>query len=281
MNDASGPLLGVLVVIQILEYTFTISEDEVDALEEKLLLFETVKFCFVRVAGKVFLKLYLSGGEEPPDFLGSRLVEVKSLKPSDWLEEAEEFQQPFELVDGVVVDPTDSIKEGDGIVLRISPGLAFGTGRHVTTKMAARLLCRVIEPGMHVLDLGCGTGILAILAARLGAERVVAVDNDPLAVQKALEEVEKNRVDVNVVLSDAFDKVEGIYDVIVSNMYAEILLEIVKKAKNFLYNGGYLILSGILREKSLAIANVAQAYDYELIENLGDGEWCAMLLKSV
>ena len=71
MNDASGPLLGVLVVIQILEYTFTISEDEVDALEEKLLLFETVKFCFVRVAGKVFLKLYLSGGEEPPDFLGS------------------------------------------------------------------------------------------------------------------------------------------------------------------------------------------------------------------
>jgi len=155
------------------------------------------------------------------------------------------------MIDGVVVDPMEhDLKVPEGtILLKIPQGLAFGTGLHQTTKMSASYLKKYLKPGMDVLDLGCGSGILAILAKKLGANRVLAVDNDPLAIEVASENALRNNVDIEVRFSDLFSNVDGKYDIIVSNIVAEILVVMLQQARNYLKSNGILILSGIILPK--------------------------------
>lgn len=204
---------------------------------------------------------------------GLSFVGTKESKPEDWLKNI--ITEPFEMIDGVIVDPTDHdlshIK--DKIILKIPQGLAFGTGLHQTTKMSAAYLKKYLKPGMDVLDLGCGSGILAILAKKLGANRVLAVDNDPLAVDVAKENAEKNCVQIDVRLSDLFSNVDGKFDIIVSNIIAEILVEMLKGAKEYIKEDGILILSGIILPKATLFEK------YNIIEKTVMDEWNALVIK--
>ncbi len=205
--------------------------------------------------------------------LGLTFVGTRESEPEDWFKNI--ITEPFEMIDGIIVDPENhDLSDLKGkIILKIPQGLAFGTGLHQTTKMSADYLRKYLKLGMDVLDLGCGSGILAILAKKLGANRVVAVDNDPLAVDVARENAERNGVDIDVRLSDLFSDVEGKFDIIVSNIIAEILVERLKGAKMFLKEDGGVILSGIISPKINLFEN------YNIIEKTVIDEWCALVIK--
>lgn len=205
--------------------------------------------------------------------LGLRFVEVRKSKPDDWFKGTR--AEPFELAEGVIVDPADctSFERSPGLVLKIPQGLAFGTGLHQTTQMCARLLKKYLAPSMDVLDVGTGTGILAILAKKLGAKRVLAVDNDPIAVEVATENAARNGVDIEVRLSDLFSNVEGRFDLIVSNILAETLLEMLERSRPFLKERTLFILSGIINEKAHLFE------DFQILEKMVMDEWTALVVE--
>nr|MBP9518554.1 50S ribosomal protein L11 methyltransferase [Fervidobacterium sp.] len=193
--------------------------------------------------------------------------------PEDWLKNI--VTEPFEMIEGVIVDPMDhDLRPSEGtIVIKIPQGLAFGTGLHQTTKMSAAYLKKYLKPGMDVLDLGCGSGILAILAKKLGANRVLAVDNDPLAIEVATDNALRNDVDIEVRFSDLFSNVDGKYDIIVSNIVAEILVVMLQQARNYLKSNGILILSGIILPKVSLFDN------YDVVEKTVMDEWNALVIR--
>lgn len=205
--------------------------------------------------------------------LGFQFIGTRETFPEDWLKNI--VTEPFEMIDGVIVDPMEhDLKASEGtVLLKIPQGLAFGTGLHQTTKMSAAYLKKYLKPGMDVLDLGCGSGILAILAKKFGANRVLAVDNDPLAIEVASENAIRNDVDIEVRLSDLFSNVDGKYDIIVSNIVAEILVVMLQQARNYLKEDGILILSGIILPK------VSLFDSYDVVEKTVMDEWNALVIR--
>lgn len=141
------------------------------------------------------------------------------------------------------------------LVVRIDPGLAFGTGSHPTTKLVLRFLERTLRGGERVLDYGCGSGVLAIAATKLGASQVVAVDIDPQAVSVTHENSRANRADVRAHLPEALPP--GRYDVIVANILAQPLIELAPILSAYAEQGTRIALAGILESQA---ADVAKAY---------------------
>jgi len=256
---------------------FVLDESKIDVIDE--LLYGEYDYYTIDSSEGRFLavvSLYESELEEVKDKLintGLTFVGYRETKQEDWFKNI--ITEPFEMIEGIWVDPMDHmLEESKGkIVLKIPQGLAFGTGLHQTTKMSAAYLRKYLRPGMDVLDLGCGSGILAILAKKLGANRVVAVDNDPLAVEVAEENALRNNVNIEVKWSDLFSNVDGKFDVIVSNIIAEILVEMLKNAEEHLKEDGILILSGIILQKADLFNN------YNVVEKMVMDEWNALVIK--
>lgn len=198
-------------------------------------------------------------------------IEQRTTSSDDWIKNI--ITKPFEFIQGVYVDPDHHDIDAE-YVIRIIPGLAFGTGLHDTTKLAGQFLKKYLKPGMSVLDLGCGSGILSILARKLGASYVLGVDNDKIAVDVAQENVELNEVD-NVVIkeSDLLKNVEGKFDLIVSNIIAEVLIEALKDIEKHLKKDGLVILSGIINSK------LDLFKDYNVIDHRRKGEWNSIVIK--
>lgn len=198
-------------------------------------------------------------------------IEQRTTSSDDWIKNI--ITKPFEFIQGVYVDPDHHDIDAE-YVIRIIPGLAFGTGLHDTTKLAGQFLKKYLKPGMSVLDLGCGSGILSILARKLGASYVLGVDNDKIAVEVAQENVELNEVD-NVVIkeSDLLKNVEGKFDLIVSNIIAEVLIEALKDIEKHLKKDGLVILSGIINSK------LDLFKDYNVIDHRRKGEWNSIVIK--
>lgn len=198
-------------------------------------------------------------------------IEQRTTSSDDWIKNI--ITKPFEFIQGVYVDPDHHDIDAE-YVIRIIPGLAFGTGLHDTTKLAGQFLKKYLKPGMSVLDLGCGSGILSILARKLGASYVLGVDNDKIAVDVAQENVELNEVD-NVVIkeSDLLKNVEGKFDLIVSNIIAEVLIEALKEIEKHLKKDGLVILSGIINSK------LDLFKDYNVIDHRRKGEWNSIVIK--
>lgn len=215
-------------------------------------------------------------------------IQSKVVTEKDWLKPFIESLEPFEMIENVWIIPLRSVEENsavkvrnNGIIIKLVPGMAFGTGLHATTKIAAQLLKKHLSFGMNVLDVGCGSGILSALALKLGANRVVAVDNDPLAVKKTLETFEINNLKAEAMLSDLFEKVEGEYDLVVSNILFEVLVRVLKDAKKFLKPEGKLILSGITEKKVDEFLKIALYNGYKVIEEKYFEGWCGCVLKKL
>lgn len=170
---------------------------------------------------------------------------------------------------------TVEAKPGE-VVIVIDPGLAFGTGEHETTQLCAEMLEEVIEGGEHVVDVGTGSGILAILAARLGAGRVEAIDNDPQAVEAAWDNVNRNGVaDVVQVREGYFlAGAEGI-DVLVANLNTALLEQLLPDVPAALAPGAQVIVSGVALANRLRVRNVLRKVGLALAEARIRGDWCA------
>ncbi len=195
----------------------------------------------------LFLKSYDDRIDEVLKDIGLSPFEEREVDPLEWAKN--QLREPFEIADGVIVDPVGDY-EGNGIVLKIPPGIAFGTGLHATTKLCASEIKRLLKKGMSFLDLGTGSGILAILAAKLGAKPVVGVDIDEEALEVARQNASKNGVEIEFRKSDLLENVDGKFDLIVSNIVPDVLKKLAGQIEKVVKEGTILVLSGIDFERT-------------------------------
>ena len=171
--------------------------------------------------------------------------------------------------------------QADATVLRIDPEMSFGTGHHATTRLALQLLAGGPLTGRRVLDVGTGTGVLAIAACRLGAAAALGVDTNPNAVRNARENVRRNGVEDCVTVKDgSMDVVPEIpYDLVTANITRSVLLDLLPVLVSRLHNDGILLLSGLLRPQRDELIGATEAHDLHLdAEQTEDGWWAARFM---
>lgn len=206
-------------------------------------------------------------------------ISVRMADDSEWSGWKQAFK-PFRLTNRILVSPDGKAEgAGDGdIVITIDPGQAFGTGQHPTTAGCAALLESVIRGGERVLDIGTGTGILAIAAAKLGASEVLAIDIDPIAVRCSNENIERNGV-AEVVTSlkgDLLKGVDGTFDVILANILAGPVIEIASQAAGLLREGGSMITSGYVMKSEAEVVKAMRGAGLEVFKRFQEHDWVAM-----
>lgn len=209
-------------------------------------------------------------------------LQVRVLEEEDWANAWKQHYQVHRIGERLVIVPSwlsYTPQEGD-VLLNLDPGMAFGTGLHPTTRLCLGLLERLVQPGVSVLDVGTGSGILALAAIGLGASRVLALDNDPVAVDAARQNVERNGVQdkIAVELGSLGVTAIGQYDLIVANIIAHVLCAIAQELTAALAPGGILITSGIILEREDEVAVSLAAAGLRQRERHRDGDWVALVL---
>ena len=199
-----------------------------------------------------------------------------SLKEEDWATAWKAYFKPIHIGQHFLIKPTwESVtpREGD-IILELDPGMAFGTGTHATTTLCLRAMERVIKPGQRVFDLGTGSGILAIAAAKLGAI-VDAVDLDSVAIRVAQENIALNQVNdqVRVVRGDLATVLTGQADLVIANIIADVILSLLPDLKRILHADGEFLASGIIENRADEVEVGLKAAGFEIVERLEDSGW--------
>lgn len=211
--------------------------------------------------------------------IGTAEVTHVMIREEEWADNWKKDYKPFFLSERITVSPSwEKYQASEGeYVIYLDPGSAFGTGTHETTAMCAEILDRMIRPGDRVLDLGCGSGILSIIADQLGAQYVEAIDIDRSAVCVAVDNIRANASDVHVhagVLSDAYRKD---YSIIVANIIADVLIDLCPSFLSYLSEGGFLLVSGIIDHRSEEVLRAYKDRGYILIEAVRKGDWYSFL----
>jgi ribosomal protein L11 methyltransferase len=214
---------------------------------------------------------------------------VESCAEEDWTEAWKRFFKPLRLGRAIVVKPSwESWHGWDGqIVIEIDPGRAFGTGNHPSTALCIEILEELLwqfaregGEGPRVLDVGTGTGILGIVAARLGASRVLGLDIDPEALQIAAANVERNRVSGIMKVSGVpVGQVAEKFQVVVANLAADPLISHAASLSDRVSEGGWLVLSGILEDQVEAVMGSFSSHELTPVETRAGKEWRTLLLR--
>jgi ribosomal protein L11 methyltransferase len=213
--------------------------------------------------------------------LGPLTVDVYVEDDSEWKDNWKEFFKPKKVGKRIVVKPTwyEYEKEEGDLVIEIDPGMAFGTGTHETTSLCLRLMEDYMADGDKVLDVGCGSGILAIAGALLGSPEVLGVEIDPVAVEIAQENLELNGV-TDVARAQYGDLTKGIdfkAEIVVANLMADLVMMLSADVAKHILPGGKYISSGILVEKRDQVAAVIHDCGFDIVEIREDGMWCAIV----
>ena len=214
---------------------------------------------------------------------GAGAVSWKAVADEDWAETWKEFFHTEKIGARTVIKPTweeYEAKAGE-IVVELDPGAAFGTGQHVTTSLCIRALEELVRPGMTVFDVGTGSGVLAIVAAKLGAKRVEAVDFDPVAVRVARENVRQNGAEnvVRTERSDLLKSVAGKADLIIANIIADIIVRLFGEVEGSLAAGGTMLLSGIIEDRLPDVVEAATAHGFAVEKIEQEKGWAAVIVK--
>ena len=203
----------------------------------------------------------------------------------DWAHAWKEYFNVTRITDKIVVKPEwkDYIPKPGEVVIHIDPGMAFGTGTHPTTSMCLALLEEYVTPGTTLLDVGCGSGILMIGAAKLGAGAMTGIDVDPMAVDITRENLAKNAVSLDHVNLGAatLDKTPKIgFDLICANIIAQVIVSIMADISARLSPDGVAILSGIIKERVPDIYAALGAHNLECVKETTIEEWVALVVRS-
>ena len=200
---------------------------------------------------------------------------------SEWKDNWKEYFKPKKVSERIVVKPTweEYEKKDDEIVLEIDPGMAFGTGTHETTSLCIKALEEYMKEGDEVLDVGCGSGILSIAAALLGAKDVLGIEIDPVAVDISKENILLNHVE-NVAKAQYGDLTKGVdykADIVVANLMADLVMMLTDDVAKHMKQGAKFISSGILDEKLVTVADYIRGKGFAIDEVKQDGMWCAIV----
>ncbi len=217
-----------------------------------------------------------------PDFDETRIV-VETHDAQNWMENWKRNFKPFKVGKHLIVVPDwENVQpKTDEIVLKIAPKMAFGTGHHETTQLCLQLMEKYFSPNMHFLDAGTGSGILSIFAAKLGGKHILGIDDDPQAIENAIENAQLNHVQNQVVfkVADVAALQNQTFDMIVANINRNVLLEAAKNLAERLEVGGWLVLSGILVQDAEPIQKAYEIQGLTLIEQEKKGEWLGLVFR--
>ncbi len=216
--------------------------------------------------------------------IGKANFKTREFREEDWAHSWKQYYKPTPISDKIVVVPEwDQSYEADdeAIILKLDPGMAFGTGTHPTTQLSVKALEKVVKNGDKVLDVGCGSGVLSIASALLGAKEVWAYDLDEVAVNSTELNASLNGQE-NVIKAKQNNLLEGVEikaDVIVANILAEIIVKMLPDAATLLKTKGKIILSGIIKKNAKIVETALINNDFEVLEIQYDKEWVMIIAE--
>lgn len=214
--------------------------------------------------------------------LGEGRVEHEKMHEEDWANTWKQYYKPSKVGEKIVVKPIweEYTPKNGELVVDLDPGMAFGTGTHETTKMCIQALERYVKEDSTVFDVGCGSGILAIAAAKLGSKLAVGVDLDPVAVESSIENVKYNNLDnIEILHGNLVEVIDGKADIVVANILAEIICILADDVKRVIKEGGIFITSGIIHDRVDMVCEKLEATGFEVVEKNKDGEWNCIVAK--
>ncbi len=194
--------------------------------------------------------------------LGSNAVQkIKFLKDKDWIHEFKSKYQPIFFSNKICISPSwNKLSENKIPTIILDPGLAFGTGMHPTTSLCIEWFCQNNIKNKIVIDYGCGSGILAMVAAKLGAKKVFAIDIDEQAIQTARENITKNKLDEKILVDNPKNVIIPKADILVANILQNPLKKLLKEFSSLTKSGSHIILSGLLAEQAEQCSVTYEAY---------------------
>lgn len=267
--------------------TEEISSDIVDELDQDEKDWDFIDYPLLNSKEGVFaLRVYPENIEDANNLkadlneknLGQCLIEEKD--DEDWANNWKKYYKPLEIGEKLAIVPEWEAYDNDKrIVIKINPGMAFGTGTHESTYMCLELLERYVKKDDEIFDIGCGSGILAIAGLKLGAKRALAVDIDDKCIDASHENADLNNLEdkMDIKKGNLLDVVKGRADLIVSNIIAEIIVDEIKNLKNHMDKGGIFITSGIIKERRQMVIDALEESGFEIIDELEKNNWVAIV----
>lgn len=240
--------------------------------------------------------------------VGTKQITIGHTEDKDWMNNWKQFFKPFRLYDNIVIKPTwetvEDLKDDD-MVVEIDPGIAFGTGSHETTKLCIGQLKKYLKPGDTVFDVGCGSGILSIISAMLGAGFVHGMDIDEIAVRASIENAELNKLGADQIkfscgnlLEDNYigkgttfelDKkaIKGMqhmtadmqYDIVVANILADVIIPLSGVVRPFMKENGLFITSGIIADKEADVVAAMKENGFDIVDVVHMNDWVSVIAK--
>jgi ribosomal protein L11 methyltransferase len=212
--------------------------------------------------------------------IGKGEVILNNISETNWAEAWKKYYKPTRIGKDLVIKPSweDYCEKPGDIVIEMDPGMAFGTGTHETTVMCLELLEKYVTRGHTVIDVGCGSGILSIAAAKLGAHKVIGIDKDEVAVRVARENVERNNTNsiINIMKADKLHNVDIKADIIVANIIADVVIELSSMVPLYLTNNGIFLASGIIKDRKMSVVEALEKNGFDLLEEASKGEWVTL-----
>lgn len=223
--------------------------------------------------------------------IGEATIEESQTEDKDWINNWKQYFHQFYVDDILIVPSWEEVKaeDKDKMILHIDPGTAFGTGMHETTQLVIRQLKKYVTPDTEMLDVGTGSGILGIVALKLGAKHILGTDLDPCAVPAVAENKEANQI-----VDETFDMVIGNiiddkaiqdqagyekYDIVTANILADVLIPLTPVIVNQMKKGAYYITSGILDVKEEVVVEAVKAAGLTVVEVTHQGEWVSVTAR--
>lgn len=288
--DKAGDIANMVVPYGIYIEDYSNLEEEaweiahIDLIDEDLLQ---------KDRSKALVHIYISPEESPAEavaFLRERYTAegieneicLDSCVEEDWINNWKQYFKPIPVGQKLLIRPTwEEVKDSGGrTVLDLDPGLAFGTGTHETTRLCMELLEQYVRPGMNVLDVGCGSGILSVAALLLGADKAVGVDIDELAVKTAVENAEINHVEDRFtgICGNLTDQVTGTYDIVVANIVADVIIMLTKDVEQFMKPDTVYLMSGIIDTREQDVLAAVEQH-FTIIDRKEEKGWVALSAK--
>lgn len=288
--DKAGDIANMVVPYGIYIEDYSNLEEEaweiahIDLIDEDLLQ---------KDRSKALVHIYISPEESPAEavaFLRERYTAegieneicLDSCVEEDWINNWKQYFKPIPVGQKLLIRPTwEEVKDSGGrTVLDLDPGLAFGTGTHETTRLCMELLEQYVRPGMNVLDVGCGSGILSVAALLLGADKAVGVDIDELAVKTAVENAEINHVEDRFtgICGNLTDQVTGTYDIVVANIVADVIIMLTKDVEQFMKPDTVYLMSGIIDTREQDVLTAVEQH-FTIIDRKEEKGWVAPSAK--
>ena len=223
--------------------------------------------------------------------VGSGEIEESQTEDVDWVNNWKQYFHQFYIDDILVIPSWEEVKpEDEGkMIVHIDPGTAFGTGKHETTQLCIRQLKKYVKEDTEILDVGCGSGILGMLALMMGAKHSVGTDLDPCAIDATHQNMEVNHISTDryeVMIGNIIDDKEiqdkvgyEKYDIVVANILAEVLVPLTPVIVNQMKKGAVYITSGIIDDKEETVVDAVKAAGLEVLEVTHQGEWVSVTAR--